>query len=139
MNSSNYSYLLLRGLIAFGGLFEAVMGVIILFWGDSIIIFATQMQIVPNYSLYWRTMGLLAIALGSLQIVASYQPKRYVMVPIVACFVRFVLPVLTIIQIFEAPSMTSLLIFSTVFDFLLAAATFFLLFHNELLWKKSSD
>jgi hypothetical protein len=45
-------YRLPKGMIAFGGIFEAGMGLIILLWGDVIVSFANEMHTVPNYRLY---------------------------------------------------------------------------------------
>ncbi|MHA2333023.1 MAG: hypothetical protein ACXAEU_13470 [Candidatus Hodarchaeales archaeon] len=138
MKNNSKSYLLLKGFIALGGVFEGVMGAIILLWGDLIIYSATQMQVVPNYPLYWRVLGLLAMALGTLQIFASFQPERYVIIPLVACFVRFILPILTFLQIFDTPSMFWMLIISTIFDLFLAMITLVLLVYNGLIWKDAS-
>lgn len=124
---------LLKGIIAFGGIFEAVMGLVVLLWGDLIVAFSTGMQTVPIYPLYWRTMGLLAIALGTLQIVASLDPQRYIAVPITAICVRLFLPVLTALEVINTPSMGLLLIASTTFDFILAVATLILLYIADML------
>ncbi|UCH05425.1 MAG: hypothetical protein JSW05_04465 [Candidatus Thorarchaeota archaeon] len=132
MDAQDRSYRVLRIVIAFGGLFELVMGLVILFWGDLIISIATG-GLTPTYPLYWRTMGLLAVALGSLQVVASQDPRRYVAIPITASSVRFLLPILTYLQVLDTPSMAGMLIVSTVFDFLLAVATAVLLFQAGLL------
>jgi hypothetical protein len=59
------------------------MGVVILFAGDIVISISGGSPI-PIFPLYWRTMGLLAIALGSLQIHASRDIARYVAIPIAA-------------------------------------------------------
>jgi hypothetical protein len=127
MDAQDRPYRILRIVIAFGGLFELVMGLVILFWGDLIIALSTG-GLIPTYPLYWRTMGLLAVAMGSLQVVASQDPRRYVAIPIAASCVRFLLPILTYAQILETPSMTGMLVISTVFDFLLAVLTLFLLY-----------
>ena len=127
MDAQDKPYRVLRIVIAFGVLFELVMGLVILFWGDLIIALSTG-GLIPTYPLYWRTMGLLAVALGSLQVVASQNPRRYVAIPIAASCVRFLLPILTYAQILETPSMAGMLVISTVFDFLLAALTMLLLY-----------
>lgn len=127
------SYRLLKRVIALGGIFEAFMGLIILFFGDLVISLGTNMQTVPNYPLYWRTMGLLACALGSLQIIASFDPPRYVVIPIAASCVRLLLPILTLLQVADTPSMTSILVISTAFDFVLAIITILLLHKASLL------
>jgi hypothetical protein len=113
-----------------GGVFEAAMGIVIILWGDMIIAMATGMQLIPNYPLYWRTMGLLAFALGFLQIVASQNPSRFAIIPIVACFVRFVLPALSVLQVVATPSMGLILFFSTGADFILATVTFVMLYNE---------
>ncbi|MFX1604421.1 MAG: hypothetical protein ACFFDD_00795 [Promethearchaeota archaeon] len=130
---NNNPHRLLKGIIAFGGVFEAIMGVVVLLWGDLIIALSTGMQTVPVYPLYWRTMGLLAIALGTLQIVASLDPQRYIAVPVTAICVRFFLPILTALEVINTPSMGPLLIVSTIFDFILAVATFILLYRAGML------
>ncbi|MHA2380612.1 MAG: hypothetical protein ACXADO_10565 [Candidatus Thorarchaeota archaeon] len=132
MDAQDRPYRILRIVIAFGGLFELVMGLAILFWGDLIIALSTG-GLTPTYPLYWRTMGLLAAAMGSLQIVASQDPRRYVAIPIAASCVRFLLPILTYAQILETPSMAGMLVISTVFDFLLAVLTLSLLYRMGFL------
>ncbi|MFX0044557.1 MAG: hypothetical protein ACFE8Z_01795 [Candidatus Hermodarchaeota archaeon] len=132
MDPEDRPYRVLRIVIAFGGLFELVMGLVILLWGDLIISIATG-GLTPTYPLYWRTMGLLAVALGSLQVVASQDARRYVVIPIAASLVRFLLPILTYLQVLETPSMAAMLIVSTVFDFFLAVTTVVLLFQAGLL------
>jgi len=132
MDSQDRPYRILRIVIAFGGLFELIMGLAILFWGDLIIALSTG-GLTPTYPLYWRTMGLLAATMGSLQVVASQDPKRYVAIPIAASCVRFLLPILTYAQILETPSMAGMLVVSTVFDFLLAVLTMFLLYRMGFL------
>lgn len=127
------SHRLVRGIIAFGGLFEAVMGLIVLFWGDMIVAIATGMLTVPIYPLYWRTMGILAMTLGALQIVASTNPQRYIIIPVAGIFVRLFLPILTTIQVIDTPSMALVLIISTAFDFVLAIVTAILLYKADLL------
>lgn len=124
---------LLKGVIAFGGVFEAFMGLIILLWGDLIVAIATEMHTVPVYPLYWRTMGLLAITLGALQIIASFNPKRYIAIPIAAICVRLFLPVLTALEVINTPSMGLILIISTSFDFILAIVTAVLLYNADIL------
>ncbi|MFQ5832867.1 MAG: hypothetical protein ACE5H4_09210 [Candidatus Thorarchaeota archaeon] len=123
----------LIGVILIGGIFELVMGFAVLAWGDLIVSLATGMTTIPSYPLYWRTMGVLAMALGSLQIVAAQNPQRYVAVPVAACLVRFFLPVLTGLQVIDTPSMATLLIVSTAFDFILALATLVLLYRDGLI------
>jgi len=118
--------------ILVGGLFELVMGFVILFAGDIIISISGGTPI-PVFPLYWRTMGLLAIALGSLQIHASRDITRYVAIPIAASCVRLVLPILTYMQILDSPSMSNALIISTAFDFFLAVVTILLLYRVDLL------
>ncbi|MHA2212019.1 MAG: hypothetical protein ACW992_02530 [Candidatus Thorarchaeota archaeon] len=120
---------LLKGVIGLGGVFELVMGFIVMVWGDTIVAVATGLQTLPNYPLYWRTMGLLAITLGLLQIVAARDPPRYLVIPLAACCVRFFLPVLTIMQAFETPSMSVILLGSTAFDVVLALMTLTLIIH----------
>ncbi|MFW9943912.1 MAG: hypothetical protein ACFFB7_02855 [Candidatus Sifarchaeia archaeon] len=132
MDAQDRPYRVLRILVAFGGLFELVMGLVILFWGDLVISIATG-GLTPTYPLYWRTMGLLALALGSLQVVASQDPGRYVVIPVAASLVRFLLPILSYLQVLDTPSMAGMLIVSTVFDFFLAVATVVLLFQAGLL------
>ncbi len=83
---------------------------------------------IPVFPLYWRTMGLLAIALGGLQIHAFRDLQRYVAIPIAASCVRLVLPILTYMQMLDSPSMGIALVVSTVFDFLLAVVTLLLLY-----------
>ncbi|MFX1416602.1 MAG: hypothetical protein ACFFC0_07300 [Promethearchaeota archaeon] len=134
MDAQDRPYRVLRIVIAFGGLFELVMGLVILFWGDLIITLSTG-GLIPTYPLYWRTMGLLAVAMGSLQVVASQDPRRYVAIPIAASIVRFLLPILTYAQILDTPSMAAMLIVSSVFDFLLAVATIALLLQTRILSK----
>ncbi|MFW9800829.1 MAG: hypothetical protein ACFFD9_10355 [Candidatus Thorarchaeota archaeon] len=126
----------LIGVILIGGIFELVMGFAVLAWGDLIVSLATGMTTIPSYSLYWRTMGVLAMALGSLQIVAARDPQRYIAVPVAACLVRFFLPVLTGIQVLETPSMATALILSTAFDFILALATLILLHRDGLIARR---
>jgi hypothetical protein len=125
----------LRAIILIGGLFELVMGVVILFAGDLVISFSGGSP-VPVFPLYWRTMGLLAITLGGLQIHASRNIERYVAIPIAASLVRLVLPILTYLQMVESPSMGVALVISTVFDFLLAVITIVLLYMVGLLKKR---
>lgn len=132
MDAQDRPYRVLRIVIAFGGLFELVMGLVILFWGDLIISVSTG-GLTPTYPLYWRTMGLLATAMGSLQVVASQDPKRYVAIPVAASCVRFLLPILTYAQILDTPSMTTMLVISTAFDFLLAVLTMLLLYRMGFL------
>jgi hypothetical protein len=103
------------------------MGVVILFAGD-IVISISGGSPVPVFPLYWRTMGLLAITLGGLQIHASRDIERYVAIPIAASCVRLVLPILTYMQLIDSPTMGGALIVSTGFDFLLAITTLMLLF-----------
>jgi hypothetical protein len=110
-----------------GGLFELVMGAVILFAGDIVISFSGGSPI-PIFPLYWRTMGLLAITLGGLQIHASRNVERYVAIPIAASFVRLVLPILTYMQMIDSPTMGGALVVSTVFDFLLAVITLVMLY-----------
>ena len=135
MHESTSSNIVLKALIFLGGVFEAGMGVVIILWGDLVISIATGMQTVPNYPLYWRTMGLLALALGFLQIVASRNPSKYAIIPAVACGVRFVLPILTVLQVIDTPAMAGILVLSTVFDFILAVMTIVLLHKGGYLSK----
>jgi hypothetical protein len=137
MDTQDRPYRALRVAIAFGGLFELVMGLVILFWGDLIISLSTG-GLTPTYPLYWRTMGLLATALGTLQVVASQDPRRYVAIPIAASCVRLLLPILTYAQVLDTPSMAGMLIASTVFDFMLAAVTMALLVQTGLLSRGQS-
>ncbi|MFW9961980.1 MAG: hypothetical protein ACFFCX_00250 [Candidatus Sifarchaeia archaeon] len=109
------------------------MGLIVLFWGDMIVAIATGMLTVPIYPLYWRTMGILAMTLGALQIVASTNPQRYIIIPVAGIFVRLFLPILTTIQVIDTPSMALVLIISTAFDFVLAIVTAILLYKADLL------
>ncbi len=138
MDAQDRPYRVLCIVIAFGGLFELVMGLAILFWGDLIIALSTG-GLIPTYPLYWRTMGLLAAAMGSLQIVASQDPRRYVTIPVAASCVRLLLPILTYIQVLDTPSMATMLIVSTVFDFFLAVLTVALLLQSGVLSKGHSE
>ena len=135
MDDSRSTYHLLKIFIAIGGVFELVMGIVVLLWGDMIVSIATDGYTIPNYALYWRTMGLLAATLGSLQIVAYRDPQKYIVIPLSASFVRLLLPLLTIPQIFDTPSMTLVLVASTAFDFFLAVSTVFLI-HSTGLFKR---
>jgi hypothetical protein len=111
------------------------MGVVILFAGDMVISISGGFPI-PVFPLYWRTMGLLAITLGSLQIHASRNIARYVAIPIAASCVRLVLPILTYLQMLDSPSMGGALIISTMFDFFLAVVTLVLLHRVGLLSRR---
>jgi hypothetical protein len=108
------------------------MGIVILFAGDIVISISGGSPI-PVFPLYWRTMGLLAIALGSLQIHASRDIERYVTIPIAASCVRLVLPILTYLQMLDSPTMSGALVISTAFDFFLAVVTLVLLYRVGLL------
>ncbi|UCE11315.1 MAG: hypothetical protein JSW61_05105 [Candidatus Thorarchaeota archaeon] len=121
--SNRNAEVLLKGMIGLGGAFEVVMGAAVMLWGDTIVAMATGLQTIPNYPLYWRTMGLLAVTLGSLQLVAARDPARYIVIPLAACCVRFILPILTIVQAFETPEMAMLLVGSTAFDVMIAMVT----------------
>ena len=122
----------LKVVVLIGGLFELLMGVVILVAGD-IVIEVSGGSPIPVFPLYWRTMGLLAIALGSLQVHSSHDLKRYTAIPIAASCVRLVLPVLTYMQMLDSPSMGGALVLSTAFDFLLAIITLILLYQVGLL------
>ncbi|MFX1262571.1 MAG: hypothetical protein ACFFAZ_10815 [Promethearchaeota archaeon] len=132
MEIQNRALRALYVIIFVGGIFELVMGIVILFAGD-IVISISGGSPTPVFPLYWRTMGLLAIALGSLQIHASRDIKRYVAIPIAASCVRLVLPILTYLQMLDSPTMGGALVISTAFDFFLAVATLVLLYRVGLL------
>ncbi|MFW9967338.1 MAG: hypothetical protein ACFFEA_09310 [Candidatus Thorarchaeota archaeon] len=134
METQSHSYRVLRTTILIGGLFELVMGIVILFAGDIMIAISGGYPI-PVFPLYWRTMGLLAITLGGLQIHAFRDLQRYVAIPIAASCVRLVLPILTYMQMLDSPSMGIALVVSTAFDFLLAVVTLLLLYSIGLLNK----
>jgi len=108
------------------------MGIVILFAGDIVISISGGYP-VPVFPLYWRTMGLLAITLGALQIHAFRDIQRYVAIPIAASCVRLVLPLLTYMQLVDSPTMGGALVVSTVLDFLLAVITLVMLYRIGLL------
>ncbi|MFW9847053.1 MAG: hypothetical protein ACFFD6_09910 [Candidatus Thorarchaeota archaeon] len=135
MESADSYSRLLRILILVGGVFELMMGIVILVAGDWVVS-STGGSPVPVFALYWRTLGLLAIALGGLQIHASRNPERYIAIPIAASLVRVFLPILTGLQLMESPSMSIALILSTAFDFALALVTLVLLYMLGLLRNK---
>ncbi|MFW9912774.1 MAG: hypothetical protein ACFFEU_09895 [Candidatus Thorarchaeota archaeon] len=132
MEIQNRALRALYAIILVGGIFELVMGVVILFAGDIVILISGGSPI-PVFPLYWRTMGLLAIALGSLQIHASRDIARYVAIPIAASCVRLLLPILTYLQLLDSPTMGGALVISTAFDFFLAVVTLVLLYRVDLL------
>ncbi|MFX0107992.1 MAG: hypothetical protein ACFE7R_06900 [Candidatus Hodarchaeota archaeon] len=133
MSSEDRDFRILKGLIALGGGFEFIMGIVVMLWGDLVVYLSTGMTIMPTYALYWRSMGLLAVALGSLQLVASNDPQRYIAVPIAAIFVRLLLQILTFIQVVATPSMALMLIAFSLFDLLLAVLTLLYLYRTGLL------
>lgn len=132
MEEQSRTFNVLTVVILIGGLFELLMGIVIFFAGDVVIAVSGGSPI-PVFPLYWRTMGLLAIALGSLQTHASRNVERYVAIPIAASCVRLVLPILTYLQMLDSPSMGGALVVSSIFDFLLAVITLLLLYQVGLL------
>ncbi|MFW9888035.1 MAG: hypothetical protein ACFFER_07635 [Candidatus Thorarchaeota archaeon] len=136
MKIQNRALRALYAIILIGGIFELVMGFVILLAGDIVISISGGSPI-PVFQLYWRTMGLLAIALGSLQIHASRDIARYVAIPIAASCVRLLLPILTYLQLLDSPTMGGALVISTAFDFFLAVVTLVLLYRVGLLGSRA--
>ncbi|MFX0053286.1 MAG: hypothetical protein ACFFAX_12830 [Promethearchaeota archaeon] len=132
MEIHNRTLRALYAAILVGGIFELVMGAVIFLAGDIVISISGGYPI-PVFPLYWRTMGLLAITLGSLQIHASRDIARYLAIPIAASCVRLVLPILTYLQMLDSPTMGGALVISTAFDFFLAVVTLVLLYRVGLL------
>jgi hypothetical protein len=101
--------------------------------GDFVIQIASNGAVDPEFGLYWRTLGVLAIANCILLGFSVHDTQRYVIIPVVISFVRCSLLGLNLLQIAETPALNHMMLLSGIGDFLLGVFTLMLIRKSGLL------
>jgi hypothetical protein len=125
---------LLKGLLVIGGAYEMAMGLVMFFFIQGFFHLLGAREPI-NYLIFARAMGTLAFSFGLLLLLASRDPERYLLIPLVSILLRVLIQFPILIGCFEIPEIRPLLLAFGAADLSFALLTAYAVRRAGLGWK----
>ena len=125
----------LKIVIAAGGAYEAVMGLIMAFFIRGLFaLMGAPIAIAPL--IFPRTVAVLALTFGLLMLIAARDPERHLAIPLVSIILRVLIQIPIMLGIRELTQLTLPLLGFGAFDLAFAVVTAVAIHRSGIDWKK---
>ncbi len=101
----------LEFLLIFGGIFEIVIGIILLF--IDLVIGLINLETISTFS---QMAGSFLIGYGILLIISSKDIERYKLIPLINILIRVIMVVFTLFNIIKYPQFLPITVFALIYD-----------------------
>lgn len=120
------SMTLLRIVTIIGGIYETLIGIILVFWAEPFLSLLGGSSITVNFPMFHQMAGLLLITFGILMIISYFELERFYIVPLMSVFLRLGMQFVIFLNLSNMPEIMNGMIVFAVIDLVFAIITILL-------------
>jgi hypothetical protein len=118
--------ILLRIVTIIGGIYEILIGIILVFWAEPFLNLLGASIIIINFPMFHQMAGLLLITFGILMIISFFELERFYIVPLMSVFLRLGMQFVIFLNLSNMPEIMNVMIIFAVIDIVFAIITILL-------------
>lgn len=117
------SLILLRIVTIIGGIYETLIGIILVFLAEPFLSLLAGSIIIINYPMFHQMAGLLLITFGILMIISYFELERFYIIPLMSIFLRLGMQFVIFLNLWNMPEIMNVMIIFAVIDLVFAIVT----------------
>ena len=117
------SLILLRIVTIIGGIYETLIGIILVFFAEPFLSLLGGSSIIINFPMFHQMAGLLLITFGILMIISYFELERFYIIPLMSIFLRLGMQFVIFLNLWNMPEIMNVMIMFAVIDLVFAIVT----------------